>query len=118
MINTTETKCFSEELTEALKNDVIADKEIFLETELCRYVNDKLENLKVTLSEDSRTAKLWILYKYYLDVLKRFIIAERTSDWSLHIDSTLRTLNLFASSGHVNYAKFVRMYIQKNEKSC
>ena len=94
MINTTE------ELTEALKNDVIANKEIFLETELCRYVNDKLENLKVTLSEDSRTAKLWILYI------------------SLHIDLTLRMLNLFASCGHVNYAKFVRMYIQKNGKSC
>ena len=99
MINTTE------ELTEALKNDVIANKEIFLETELCRYVNDKLENLKVTLSEDSRTAKLWILCSEKIHI-------------SLHIDLTLRMLNLFASCGHVNYAKFVRMYIQKNGKSC
>ena len=66
----------------------------------------------MSLSKESRSAKIWLLYIYYLDVLKRFIIAERTSNWSLHIDSTLRMLNLFVSYGHINYAKSVRMYIQ------
>ena len=36
----------------------------------------KLEKLKVTLSQDFRTAKSWLMHIYYLDVLKRFIIAE------------------------------------------
>ena len=66
----------------------------------------------MSLSKESRSAKIWLLYIYYLDVLKRFIIAERTSNWSLHIDSTLRMLNLFVSYGHINYAKSARMYIQ------
>ena len=67
----------------------------------------------MTLSQDFRTAKSWLMHIYYLDVLKRFIIAERTSNWSLHINSTLRMFNLFASSGHINYAKSARMYIQQ-----
>ena len=67
----------------------------------------------MTLSQDFRTAKPWLMHIYYLDVLKRFIIAERTSNWSLHINSTLRMFNLFASSGHINYAKSARMYIQQ-----
>ena len=67
----------------------------------------------MTVSQDSRTAKLCLMHIYYLDVLKRFIIAERTSNWSLHTDSTLRIFNVFASSGHSNYAKSARMYIQQ-----
>ena len=109
--HTIESQHFNEHVTEALQHADTGNKDAFLETKLCRYVSDKLENLKLTLSGESRTAKLWILYIYYLDVLKRFIIAERTSKWLLHLDSTLRMLNLFASSGHINYAKSARMYI-------
>ena len=107
-----ETTRFKEQLPEALQNSDIANKEAFLETELCWYVNGKPEKLKMSLSKESRSAKIWLLYIYYLDVLKRFIIAERTYNWSLHIDSTLRMLNLFVSYGHINYAKSARMYIQ------
>lgn len=74
---------------------------------------DKLEKLKETLSEESRTAKLWLLYVYYLDVLKRFIIAKRRSNGSLHADAILRMLNLFSSPGHINYSKSAGMYIQQ-----
>ena len=67
----------------------------------------------MTLSQESRTAKLWLLHIYYLDVLNRFIIAERTSYWLLHIDSTLIILNLFILSGYVNYAKSAAVYNQQ-----
>ena len=67
----------------------------------------------MTLFQEFRRVKLWLLYIYYLNVLKRFIIAERTSNWSLHIDSTLRMLNLFALSGHIKYANSGRIYIQQ-----
>ena len=67
----------------------------------------------MTLSQESRTAKLWLLHIYYLDVLNRFIIAERTSNWLLHIDSTLIILNLFTLSGYVNHAKSATVYNQQ-----
>ena len=74
-----EIKCFNEQLIEAFQNNDIANKEAFLVAELWRYYNDKLEKLKVTLSEESRPAKLRLLY-IYLHVLKRFIIAKTTSN--------------------------------------
>ena len=63
--------------------------------------------------ERSRTAKLWFHYLHYIQVLKRFIIAERTSNWSLHLQPTADILNLFAASGHLNYAKSARLYVQQ-----
>ena len=59
------------------------------------------------------TAKLWLQYLHHIQVLKRFIIAERTFSWSLHLQSTTDMLNLFAGSGHLNYAKSARFYVQQ-----
>ena len=42
-------------------------------------------------------------------------VAERTSNWNLHLESTKEMMNLFAVSGHLNYAKSARLYIQEME---
>ena len=67
---------------------------------------------KLRLSSKSRTGALWIAYIDYVSVILDFIRAERTSNWLLHLDSTRRMLNLFASTGHMNYAKTSRLYLQ------
>ena len=46
----------------------------------------------------SRTAKSWLQYQRYVNVLKSFIRAERTGNWSL--------------PGHINYAKCARLHLQ------
>ena len=61
-----------------------------------------LENLRQPLSSQSRTAKLWLLYMDYIGILKKFIFAERTCNWNMHLEATTDMLNLFASSGHIN----------------
>ena len=71
-----------------------------------------LKTLKERLSSESRTAKLWLDYVNYIDVVKLFILAERTSDWHLHLHTVQSMLNLFAATGHNNYAKCGRLYIQ------
>ena len=81
------------------------DEEAFPEIKLSRYVNDKLVKIKLPVSKVSRTVKFWTPCIYF-DVLKRFIIAERTSNWSLHFESTLNILNLFISFDLISYAKF------------
>src|ERR1051325_10949592 len=48
----------------------------------------------------------------YMCILKSFIHAETTSDWSLHLQSLSQMLNLFAASGHCHYAKSARLYLQ------
>ena len=60
----------------------------------------------------TRTAKLWIQYIDYVDIAKDFIRAARTGHWELHLESVRRMINLFAATGHINYAKSARIYLQ------
>ena len=68
-----ETKRFEGQLTEALKTAIQQTKKHSLK-QICQ---------QQPLSQEYRTAKLWLLHIYYLDVLNRFIIAERTSNWAV-----------------------------------
>ena len=49
----------------------------------------------------------------YIKLVKLFISAERTSNWELHLYIVSQMLNLFASTGHINYAKSARLYVQE-----
>ena len=73
---------------------------------VCTYKDD--------LSKASRTSRLWVQYLMYIEILQLFIRAERTGNWNLHIVSVSRMINLFAATGHINYAKSARVYLQKN----
>ena len=64
------------------------------------------------LSESLRTAKLWIQCIRYIEIVKYFIASEKTGNWQNHLGSTAKTLNLFAATGHSNYAKSARLYLQ------
>jgi len=68
--------------------------------------------LKCQLADQSRTAKLWLQFMYKVETVRMFIRAERTSNWNLHVIATTRMLNLFAATGHLNYAKCARLYVQ------
>ena len=52
----------------------------------------------------------------YIEVLKLFIPAERIGGWNTRLIATLKMLNLFASTGHSNYAKSTRLYLQMMHK--
>jgi len=72
-------------------------------------ITDALLRLKFHLALESRTARLWLQYIDNIDVVKLFVVAERTSDCCLHFTACTRMLNLFAASGHYNYAKACRL---------
>ena len=80
-------------------------------------LSQAISDTKELLSKKSRTAKLWISYVNYVATIKKFIIAERISKWELHLKAVTEMLNLFAATGHINYAKSVRLYIQKNGRT-
>ena len=67
---------------------------------------------KSTLAAASRTARLWLQYMEYVDVLRMVVRAERTSDWNLHLIGVSKMLNLFAATGHSHYTKCARLYLQ------
>ena len=52
----------------------------------------------------------------YIFIVQDFIRAEKTSNWKSHIATTNFTLNLFAATGRINYAKTCRLHIQCAEE--
>jgi len=109
-INTDDVKAISElydgvQAKSLTISDIVESKELLkLERCLLRY--------KLFLEEHSRTAKLWLQYIEYVETLKLFIQAERTGNWNLHLIAIEQMLNLFAATGHINYAKSSRLYLQ------
>ena len=75
--------------------------------------NQQLERVKCMLQNQCRTARLWILYIDLVDVLCKFLIGERTGNWLLHLHALQNMLPLFSVTGHANYARSARIYLQE-----
>ena len=52
-------------------------------------------------------------YIRVIKLIKAFIFVWRQSNWKLHLDVVSKMLNLFAATGHINYAKSARLYLQR-----
>ena len=62
------------------------------------------------------TSALWIQYMDMVDILRRFLTAERTGNWTLGLHSLHEMLPYFAAAGHSNYLKSAYFYIQSMQK--
>ena len=82
-------------------------------SEVLQKIERNMASLQKQLSESSRTSKLWIQHLRYVNIIKKFIRAERTGNWSLHLQTVSEMLNLFAATGHYHYAKAARLYLQQ-----
>jgi hypothetical protein len=84
-----------------------------LQSDCVSRFETKMKELKSRLTKQSRTSRLWILYMKYIELLQKFLVAERTSDWLMHLECMYNMLGLFAVTGHLHYAKCVRLYLQQ-----
>ena len=99
-----------QELYKNFLNGVVQSDEINENGNIFK-LHDLIESYKSKLSV-SRTAKLWLQYLEYVQVVKMFIRAERTGNWHEHLEAMRLMLNLFAATGHINYARSARLYLQ------
>ena len=109
-----------ENMTDAIKENKVV--EMHEDSSLLK-LRISLEEYKKLLGDSSRTAKLWLEYLYYIDIVRLFIRAERFGDWDLYLISVKKMINLFAATGHINYAKCARLHLQnmldlKNTHPC
>ena len=58
------------------------------------------------------TSQLWIQYMRAIDILRKFIKAEHTGNWELHLQAVYDMLPFFTASGHNLYAKSAYLYLQ------
>ncbi|CAC5372589.1 unnamed protein product [Mytilus coruscus] len=82
-----------EETTESVKQSSILSE-----------INTKLVATKEELSK-SRTSSLWLNFCPMTNILSKFLIAERTGNWDLHLNSIQKMLPFFVAAGHNLYAK-------------
>ena len=72
---------------------------------------EKIKTYKNNMSS-SRTARLWFQYIEMVEILCKFIRAECTGNFHLHLQAVKNMLPFFASSGHSLYAKSAYIYLQ------
>ena len=78
-------------ISEICSNEILSKVEVILSAQ------------KEKKSSSNRTAKLWIQYMIMVDIMKKFIRAERLGNWHLHLEATQQMLPYIAASGHNNY---------------
>ncbi|KAK7100728.1 hypothetical protein V1264_023624 [Littorina saxatilis] len=66
-------------------------------------IQEMLDNTKQKFHDQSRTARLWLQYLELIRILRRFLKAERTGNWQLHLDSLQQMLPYLAAAGHCSY---------------
>ena len=103
------------ELREMYENlsDTDFNSEKFDMSPLIKKLEENLLNLKDVLSKRTNAAKLWLQYMQYISIIKEFTRAERICDWKGLLAAMGKMLNLFAATGHINYAKSARVFLQK-----
>ena len=82
-------------------------------TDVVFRVKELLKSKKEFLKSSSRTAALWIQYLDMMDIVRKFIRAERTGNWALHLESLSEMLPFMAAAGHNLYTKSVQLYVQR-----
>ena len=103
----------AEELYEAL---TIGEIDIeFVRNDSIISILKKIGRKKDEISK-SRIAKLWLQCMAMLDILLRFLKAERTGNRKLHLQSVKEMLPYFAAAGHNLYVKSAYMYLQQMGK--
>ena len=76
-------------------------------------IKDSLKNHSESVKKSSRTSALWVQYMHMIDILRKFIRAERTENWELHLQAIQDMLPDMAASGHNSYTKSAVLYLQQ-----
>ena len=98
-------------LLEKLIKGSVSVEEVCKNTVLAE-INTALQAQKQLL-KSSRTAMLWLQYMEMVDILRKYIRAERTGNWDLHLQALLEMIPYLAASGHNNYTKSALIYLQR-----
>ncbi|CAG2257195.1 unnamed protein product [Mytilus edulis] len=106
-------------VTHMTSGKVIARTETYLSKKACDdvlkdQIKSRIDNFRES-HKSYRTSQLWFQYMDMIDILRRFIKAERTGNWELHLQTVKDMLPYLAASRHNLYVKSSRVYLQQME---
>ena len=83
-------------------------------TEEIKAIVLKFNTILSEIENKGRTPALWMQYHTQVDTVRIYIRAERVNEWKKHLGCiSTRMLDAYAGSGHHQYAKGARLYVQK-----
>lgn len=114
--NATEPELIDEDLKSAgvlykLLSDDAGKVEQVCSADVLSKIAEKLESKRKCM-QNQRTAFLWTQYMGMVDIRRKFIRAERTGNWKMHLQAVHEMLPYFAACGHNLYAKSAYIYLQ------
>ena len=68
--------------------------------DILNIMKEKLWKHAAVTKMSSRTSALWIQYMDMVDILRKYIRAERIGSWELHLQAAQDMLPYLAASGH------------------
>ncbi len=86
-------------------------------SDVLNRIKDRLQTHAESANMSSRTSALWIQYMKMADILRKFIRAERTGNWPLHLQAIQDMLPYLAASGHNLYPKFCQGISAADDRS-
>ena len=101
--------CIQNEISKLRNGDITIE---YIDPNKITKITTVFENRMMELSNISRTAKLWINFMNYVHTIRMFIAASRTGNWNLTLVTMESMINLFAATGHTNYARCLRRHLQ------
>ena len=101
------------ELESVYKQTCCSGYVAFSDCDSLAVLSQQHEGVRCALKDQRQTARLWITYIDLIDVLRQFIIGERTGNWLLHLESLQSMLPLSSVTGHANYTRSARIYLQQ-----
>ncbi|KAG1681449.1 hypothetical protein GQR58_011839 [Nymphon striatum] len=81
--------------------------------ECIQFIDNRLNQERNKLAKDSKTSALWINYQRMLRIARALVAADRTGSWDMHLQAISACLPIFAATGHPNYLKSPRLYLEK-----
>ena len=93
-----------------MSGDICAEEEF--SSNVLEKIKDSLKKNAESVKKSSITSALWVQYMSMIDILRKFIRAERTGNWELHLQFIQPMLPYMAASGHNSYTKFGMLYSQ------
>ena len=86
--------------------------------DICRchvlnIIKDRLHKHAESDKMSSRTASLLVQYMGMIDILRKYIRAERTGNWAPHLQTIQNMLHYLAASGHNLYSESAMVYLQQ-----
>lgn len=91
-----EQRGFDELLDETERSMVL----LATESEIFQVLSAKYKTTLDAMEQKGPTSQLWIQYYKMTNLVKKFIQAERSGDWDLHLETVTKMLPLFHSAGH------------------